>query len=79
MNALTNYIFKAGVKGTIIMNETVRKKLMIRIQQKRDVMQQCTSIHCPRILKKLEKFKQLSWFYNITWSGDRYQVLKHEG
>lgn len=34
------------------------------------------NMNCPRILKKLEKFKQLSWFYNTAWSGgDKYQVV----
>lgn len=35
-----------------------------------------TTIHYSRIVKKLEKFKQLSWFYNTTWlGGDKYQVI----
>lgn len=55
-------------------------QLMKRIQKRRDAMQKVTTIHCPPIMKKLAKFKQLSWFYNTTWSGgDKYQVVGLDG
>lgn len=43
-------------------------------------MKRCTTSHCPKILKKLEKCKQLSWQYNTIWSGgSQYQVLGPDG
>ena len=67
---------KARIKGIVTMNEMIRTKLMIRIQKKRDDMKKCTTIHCSRIPKKLDKCKQLSWFYNTIWyGGNQYQVL----
>ena len=37
-------------------------------------------MHCPRIVKKREQFKQLSLFYNTTWSyKDKYQVVGCDG
>ena len=43
-------------------------------------MKKCTTMHCPRILKKLEKCKQLRWFYNTIWSrGNQYQVIGPDG
>lgn len=43
-------------------------------------MQRCTTEHCPKILKKLEKSKQLSWSCKTTWSGgDKYQVVGTDG
>lgn len=43
-------------------------------------MKNCKTDHCPRIIKKLEKFKQLRFLYTTTWSGgDQYQVLGPDG
>ena len=68
------------IKGVITMNEMTRIELMKRIQERRDAMKKVTSLHYPRIIKKLEKFKQLSWFYNKTWiGGDKYQVVGLDG
>lgn len=73
-------ILEARTKGIIAMNELIRTKLMIRIQRKREAMQGCPTIHSPRIARKLEKPKQLSYFYHTTWSGrDKYQVLGNIG
>lgn len=72
-------ILEARVKGIVSMNEMIRTQLMIRIQR-RDVMKNCKTTHCPRILKKLEKFKQLSFLYTSTWSGGaQYQVIGPDG
>ncbi|XP_039145672.1 uncharacterized protein LOC120282907 [Dioscorea cayenensis subsp. rotundata] len=73
-------ILEARTKGIITMNEMIRTQLMKRIQKRRDEMKKVTTTHCPRILKKLERSKQLSWFYTTTWSGgDKYQVLGPDG
>ncbi|XP_039131510.1 uncharacterized protein LOC120267900 [Dioscorea cayenensis subsp. rotundata] len=62
------------------MNEIIRTQLMIRIQKRRDSMKYCTTQHCPRILKKLEIYKQMSTFYTPTWSGGpKYQVVGPDG
>ncbi|XP_039135796.1 uncharacterized protein LOC120273231 [Dioscorea cayenensis subsp. rotundata] len=60
-------ILEARTKGIITMNETMRTQLMKRIQKMRDAMQKVTTLHRPRIVKKLEKSKELSWFYSTTW------------
>ena len=37
-------------------------------------------MHCPKILKRLEKFDKLSCFYDTTWSKrDKYHVLGFDG
>lgn len=75
-----SHILEARIKGIVTMNEMIRTKLMVRIQKRRDAMKKCTTVHCPRILKKLEKNKQLSWLYNSIWSGgDQYQVVGPDG
>ena len=39
-------------------------------------MKICITQHCPKILNKLEKAKQLSWSCKTTWSGgDEYLVV----
>ena len=55
-----SHISEARVKGIITMNEMIRTQLMKRIQKRRDAMKKVKTINCPRIVKKLEKFKQLS-------------------
>ncbi|XP_039143980.1 uncharacterized protein LOC120281132 [Dioscorea cayenensis subsp. rotundata] len=73
-------ILGARSKGIVTLNEIIRTKLMCRIQKKRDAMQKCGSEYCPRIMKKLEKAKALSFTYSTTWSGGaQYQVLGNEG
>ncbi|XP_039145858.1 uncharacterized protein LOC120283285 [Dioscorea cayenensis subsp. rotundata] len=73
-------IVEARIKGIITMNEMIRTLLMKRIKKRRDAMQKVTTMYCPRILKKLEKFKQASWLYTTIWSGgDMYQVGGPDG
>lgn len=73
-------ILEARIKGVITMNELIRTQLMKRIQRRRDTMKKVSTLHCPKILKKLDKFKHQSWFYTTTWSGgDKYQVVGPEG
>lgn len=53
---------------------------MVRIQKRRDAMEKCNTTHCPRILRKLEKLKEISNKYMSTWSGGvKYQVLGPDG
>lgn len=69
-------ILDARTKGIVSMNEMVRTLLMVRIQKRRDEMRKCKTEHCPKILKKLEKAKHLSWSCKTTWSGgSKYQVV----
>lgn len=73
-------ILEARIKGIVTLNEMIRTQLMSRIQKRRDAAKNWKSTHCPRILKKLEKYKQMSSFYTTTWSGGaKYQVLGPEG
>lgn len=62
------------------MNKLIRTQLMKRTQGRRDNMHKVITTHYPKIMKKLEMFKQLSWFYTNTWSrGDKYQVVVPAG
>ena len=73
-------ILGARTKGTVSLNETIRTKLMCRIQKKRDAMEKWENIFCPRIIKNLEKAKAMSFSYTTTWSGGvQYQVLGNDG
>lgn len=77
--SFNSLILDARTKGLITMCEMIRTKLMKRIHTKRDAMRKCQTVYCPKILKKLEKNKQLSWFYKTDWSGgEKYQVSGHE-
>lgn len=75
-----SHILEVRIKRIVTMNKMIRTQLMITIQKKKDAMQKCTTMHCLRIFKKLQKFKQLNQFYNTTWSeGDKYKALGLDG
>lgn len=58
----------------------INTQLIIRIQRQSDAMNYAQPYICPRLAKKLEKFKQLSFLCTTTWSGgDQYQVLGPDG
>lgn len=69
------------------MNEIIRtsngqdtKKKGKKKKKKRDVIARYETIHCPKILKELEKVKALSWAYRTIWSrGHQYHVMGHDG
>ncbi|XP_050203621.2 uncharacterized protein LOC126653702 [Mercurialis annua] len=78
--SFNHVILDARTKGIITMNEMIRTKLMVRIQQKRDTMLRLDSTFCPKPLKKLERGRQMSWFYKAIWDGGhRYQVIGFDG
>ncbi|XP_050216383.1 uncharacterized protein LOC126667453 [Mercurialis annua] len=78
--SFNHVILEAKTKGIIIMNEMIRTKLMVRIQKKRDAMRRLDSVFCPKPLKKLERGRQMSWFYKAVWSGGKtYQVFGFDG
>ncbi|XP_050222624.1 uncharacterized protein LOC126672711 [Mercurialis annua] len=78
--SFNHVILEARTKGIITMNEMIRTKLMVRIQQKRDNMLKLDSIYCPKPLRKLEKVRQMSCIYKAIWSeGETYQVYGFDG
>ena len=75
-----SFILDARTKGFITMNEVIRTLLMKRIQKKRMLMMRRKEEFCPKIIKKLEKARQISWYYRSDWSGgDKYQVFGADG
>lgn len=53
---------------------------MVRVQRRRDAMEKSENMHCPKILKKLEKAKTFSFSCRTTWSGgNQYQVACGDG
>lgn len=43
-------------------------------------MKKCTTTHCPRIMKKLEKNKETSYMYTTTRNGEsKYQIYGPNG
>ncbi|XP_050204978.1 uncharacterized protein LOC126655018 [Mercurialis annua] len=78
--SFNNVILEARTKGIITMNEMIRCQLMKRIQKKRDSMLKSNLVYCPKIMKKVEKSRQISWSYSIDWpGGDKYQVYGYDG
>ncbi|KAJ4810286.1 MuDR family transposase [Rhynchospora pubera] len=62
------------------MFEMIRTRLMRRFQVKRDEMRKCKGIICPKIKKKLDKWKEESIKYNAIWNGEsQYQVTGFHG
>ena len=61
LNNLCEYfnsqIFEARTQGIINMNEMIRIKLMTKFHKKKDAMKNCKTMHCPRIMKILERVK----------------------
>ncbi|XP_052207797.1 uncharacterized protein LOC127811700 isoform X2 [Diospyros lotus] len=75
-----SYILEARDKGIITCLESIRCKLMKRLWKKRDAMKKIPSPLCPKIQKKLDKIKVLSFNYMSTWSGwSKCQVVGPEG
>lgn len=75
-----SFILDGRTKGFITLNEIIRTLLMKRIQKKRSMMLRSEEQYCPKIRKKLEKAKQLSWYYRADWAGgDKYQVIGEDG
>ncbi|XP_055959846.1 uncharacterized protein LOC130014885 [Mercurialis annua] len=78
--SFNHVILDARTKGIITINEMIRTKLMVRIQQKKDNMLKLDSLYCRKPLKKFEKGRQMSWFYKTIWSGGQtYQVFGFDG
>lgn len=63
-------ILNARTKGIVALNETIRTKLMYRIHKKRVAMKKWKNLFYPKIIKKLEKAKEMIASHRFTWSGD---------
>ncbi|KAJ1699737.1 hypothetical protein LUZ63_008249 [Rhynchospora breviuscula] len=74
------YIIDARDKPIITMLEMIRTKLMRRFQTKRDEMLKYNGSICPKIQKKLDRWKEESIKFNAVWNGEaKYQVTGLEG
>ncbi|KAJ4788275.1 DEK carboxy-terminal domain protein [Rhynchospora pubera] len=74
------YILDARDKPIITMLEIIRTKLMRRFQVKRDEMMKYKGPICPKIQKKLDKWKDEAIKFNAVWNGAaQYQVTGVEG
>ncbi|KAJ1703111.1 hypothetical protein LUZ63_002890 [Rhynchospora breviuscula] len=74
------YILDARDKPIITMLEFIRTKLMRRLQVKRDEMLKYKGPICPKIQKKLDKWKEEAIKFNAVWNGAaQYQVTGVEG
>ncbi|KAJ1693179.1 hypothetical protein LUZ63_009877 [Rhynchospora breviuscula] len=74
------YIIDARDKPIITMLEIIRTKLMRRFQTKRDEMLKYNGSICPKIQKKLDRWKDESFKFNAIWNGEaKYQVTGLEG
>ncbi|KAJ3697435.1 hypothetical protein LUZ61_001140 [Rhynchospora tenuis] len=67
-------------KPIITMLEMIKTRLMQRFQVKRDEMLKCTGSICPKIQKKLDRWKEESIKFRAIWNGaTQYQVTGFEG
>ncbi|KAJ1703320.1 hypothetical protein LUZ63_003099 [Rhynchospora breviuscula] len=74
------YILDARDKPIITMLEMIRTKLMRRLQVKRDELMKYKGLICPKIQKKLDKWKEESIKFNAIWNGQSlYQVTGFHG
>jgi hypothetical protein len=60
-------ILEAHRKSILLMLETIRRQLMLRIRVKRDGMQAYHGLVCPAILKKNEKAKVAAKNCLVHW------------
>jgi hypothetical protein len=59
----------------ISMNETIRKKVMVRIQENRTKAKKWTGTICPNVFKKLKMNNERSGCCLVLWNGaDGFEV-----
>ena len=68
---ISSYILEARDKPILTMFEEIRMKLMKRMYMKRKVAEKYIGSICPKIVKKLEKYKGLSSNCWATEAGAR--------
>lgn len=73
--SFNKWIIDARFYPIITLLETIRCKVMVRIQQQRDKANKWTSQICPNILKKLKHYIKLSGYCHAVSNGkDSYEV-----
>ncbi|KAL0404563.1 UNVERIFIED_CONTAM: hypothetical protein Sradi_2097100 [Sesamum radiatum] len=74
--SFNHYILEARDLPIIEMFEWIRRKLMTRIQVKRDGMAKLNGDVCPNIMRKLEKQRHESRNCFPSWAGeDKYEIM----
>jgi hypothetical protein len=61
----------------ISMQEKIRKKVMVRIQEQRDKGEKMTGQICPGIFKKLKKSIARTQWLEVLWNGETGFEVKH--
>ncbi|KAG8387452.1 hypothetical protein BUALT_Bualt02G0022800 [Buddleja alternifolia] len=76
--SFNSYILDARDKPIIEMFEWIRRKLMCRIQTKKEGMERYKGVVCPNILKKIEKQRFESRHCSAHYGGDgKYEVKNY--
>jgi len=77
--SFNNSIMDARFYPVISMNEAIRKKVMVRIQENRTKAERWTGIVCPNIFKKLKVNIERSGKCDVLWNGqDGFEVQERE-
>lgn len=77
--SFNNSIMEARFYPVISMNEAIRKKVMVRIQENKARAQKWNATICPNIFKKLKMNIERSGRYNVLWNGDDgFEVQERE-
>jgi hypothetical protein len=77
--SFNNSIMDARFYPVISMNEAIRKKLMVRIQENRTKVQKWTGTICPNVFRKLKLNIERSGCCMVLWNGaDGFEVQEKE-
>jgi hypothetical protein len=77
--SFNNSIMDARFYPVISMNEAIRKKVMVRIQENRTKVERWTGTVCPNIFKKLKVNIERSGRCDVLWNGqDGLEVQERE-
>jgi hypothetical protein len=77
--SFNNSIMDARFYPVISMNEAIRKKVMVRIQENRTKAERWTGTVCPNIFKKLKVNIERSGRCDVLWNGqDGFEVQERE-
>jgi hypothetical protein len=77
--SFNKWIIKARFFPIITMLETIRRKVMVRIQEQRTKSEKWTTIICPNINKKLNVYISQSAYCHAICNGeDKYEVKHYD-
>jgi len=75
--SFNKWIIEARFFPIITMLETIRRKVMVRIQEQRTKLGKWTSVICPNINKKLNVYISLSAHCHAICNGEEKYEVKH--